>query len=351
MRFSTFITLLLTLLCLFSCTTDEWSHEEVDEIKYIDVSIGLSPAIEQSEEPLSRYIDLSAGLYTVNILWRGKSLNSYTPYAAGLFDDISNIKIRLIEGYEYRGDCSYISYDQVGYPVDYDKDGAGLYGKPFAIGVNQDSLARITNKLLVSMSPYYEKSPFYYGAYSGTVVYTINSSGIKHPSINRYFGKGYVNLQNIAPSNVNINVELKRAYYDLEFSTENLPVGDRVRVKVDGVPSEFIMTGDDSGNEQITTQRTRMSMNNIASIWTGDINSSESITLTNVEYYSAEKDSWGSLYNSSISINVHRNKINKVKFTNISDPNTDIDIELGEGDFGGTPSGGELSQEIDFGKY
>ena len=48
---------------------------------------------------MSRSSEQPKGFYTINVFWQGKGLKNYEPYVSGLFDDVSQVSISLIDGY------------------------------------------------------------------------------------------------------------------------------------------------------------------------------------------------------------------------------------------------------------
>ena len=108
LRFTALI-LLPAIFIIASCSNDENAdYPEIQETTS-QISLAIEPSIEQSEIPMVRASSsTSRGLYAINVYWQGKGLTSYQPYVSGLFNDVSQIDISLIDGYKYRFDCSFL---------------------------------------------------------------------------------------------------------------------------------------------------------------------------------------------------------------------------------------------------
>ena len=179
------INLLLFTLLLGACNSVDRLHEYPITDDYILVDMNISAAIEQSDIPIpsSRNLHTSSsglpdGVFAVNILYKGKAINNYQPYAAGLYDNpYSSMQIKLIAGYEYRFDCSFLSFSDISI-IDQSNDTC-FYGKPFALTTSESLPAYPTNKLLVSQPPYDNKTPYYSGIYKGASQVSVDSVSIQ----------------------------------------------------------------------------------------------------------------------------------------------------------------------------
>ena len=117
LRFTALI-LLPAIFIIASCSNDENAdYPEIQETTS-QISLAIEPSIEQSEIPMVRASSsTSRGLYAINVYWQGKGLTSYQPYVSGLFNDVSQIDISLIDGYKYRFDCSFLEESELPYSI------------------------------------------------------------------------------------------------------------------------------------------------------------------------------------------------------------------------------------------
>lgn len=340
LRFSTFV-LFLTFI-IASCTNDEnlIEYSETPETTS-QVSLSIAPSIEQSDMPMARAgASPARGLYAINVFWRGKGLTSYQPYVSGLFDDVSQINISLIDGYQYRFDCTFLEESELPYSVF--EDGIIKYGRPFAIGKDGSIYAPVTNKLIVSLASFDTNNQFYQGAYSGNTE-TEEGKTLLHPSNHRYYGSSTVDLTKTTETYVFVDIELKRAYCNLMFESNDLPQGDRIRITLPDGNQPFFITG--TGGESTRSSEERLlALNKTADRWGGNLNEREQINIT-VDYYSSETGEWSSIYEYSPVITLKRNKRNIIKFVNIDPPTGEGTVTMGDGEIAGPPTDSEY-QEI-----
>ena len=89
----------LLVLCLSGCMMEELDKESpVQEAKEYLVPIKMAGEILEIEEgPLTKAGE-NNDLYGFQINSKKAGETSYSPYAYGLFDDISDVKVKLISG-------------------------------------------------------------------------------------------------------------------------------------------------------------------------------------------------------------------------------------------------------------
>lgn len=340
LRFTALI-LLPAILIIASCNDEEYTdYPEIQETTS-QISLAIAPSIEQSEIPMVRAnASPSSGLYAINVYWQGKGLTSYQPYVSGLFNDVSQIDISLIDGYKYRFDCSFLEESELPYSIS--EDGITKYGRPFALAKDGNIYAPVTNKLMVSLASFDTNTQFYQGAYSGSTE-TAEGVILPYPSNHRYYGSSTVDLTQTTESHIVVNIELRRAYCNLLFESKDIPQGDKIEIALSGTDRPFYITG--TGGENIIRSEERLlALNKTADRWGGTINASESVNIT-VQYYSSTTHEWRLIYQNSPSITLKRNKRNIIKFVNIDQATGEGNIHMGEGETAGPPTDSEY-QEI-----
>lgn len=306
LRLHNLLSLLLLLIVLFSACTQE--EDNMTTGKIIQVGLQVNPSLEHDSQPLSRAAALEDGLYAINVLW--KKNNAFQPYATGLFNDISNVNIGLIEGYTYRFDCTFLKNDELCYNAD------GYYGLPFTTTAQRGINAVVTNKLIVSINPLNENKTFHQHIYKGAVHLKADSINEHPTNIHRFYGSETLDLTSSPPATgselpISLSIELKRAYYTLRFATENLSEGDSVRIEMtDAQP--FYIKCENTPTPQ--SEERLFSLRNIASILGGGINSEETLPI-NVYFRPKDAEDWTPIIDQSIK--VQRNKRNRIKIINI----------------------------------
>lgn len=307
LRLHNLLSLLLLLIVLFSACTQE--EDNMTTGKVIQVGLQVNPSLEHDFQPLSRAVALENGLYAINVLW--KKNNAFQPYATGLFNDISNVNIGLIEGYTYRFDCTFLKNDELCYNAD------GYYGLPFATTAERGINAVVTNKLTVSINPLNENKTFHQHIYKGAMHLKADSISERPTNIHRFYGSKTLDLTNVsappvAGSEKIISIELKRAYYTLQFKAENLSEGDSVRIETTDAQPFYIKCENTSTSQ---SEERLFSLRDIASIWTGGINSEETLPI-NVYFRPKDAEAWTPIIENQ-SIKVQRNNRNRIKIINI----------------------------------
>lgn len=318
-------------LILFSCAKQE--NNILTNSKEIIVGLQITPTIEQDSRPLSRASITEDGIYAVNVFWKKGS--SYLPYATGLFDNINNISIGLIEGYLYRFDCTFLNINEL-----YSRD-REVYGLPFSITPNKEIDATVTNKLTISINPLNENTMFHQHIYKGATHIKADSISERPANTYRFYGSNTIDLTTAAPIADNnrpiatISIELKRAYYTLQFAAENLSEGDSIRVETTNA-KPFIIINNNSSNKPPCSEERLLSLANIVSnpSWGGNINEQETLPI-NIYYRPKDATEWTWIIKNQ-SITAKRNIRNLVTIRNIDQHykgQTSISFEGNNSDF------------------
>lgn len=299
-------------IILSSCVKQE--DNILTNNKEIIVGLQITPTLEHDSRPLSKALATEDGIYAVNVFWKKGS--SYLPYATGLFDNISNISIGLIEGYLYRFDCTYINRNEL-----YSRDGK-VYGLPFSITPNKDIDAIITNKLTVSINPLNENTMFHQHIYKGATHIKADSISERPANTYRFYGSNTIDLTTAPPivgdnrPMETISIELKRAYYTLQFAAENLSVGDSIRVETTNA-KPFIIINNSSSDKLSNSEERLLSLANIVSNPSsdGNINKQETLPI-NIYYRPKDAIKWTWIIKNQ-SVTAKRNIRNLITIKNI----------------------------------
>lgn len=202
------LSMLLATMALWSCSNnDEVTSEDTPTKEYM-VSIGFKGEITISEAPLSR--TSGNDLYGIQVYSCPTTDNTdnYTAYAYGLFDDLSQMTIKLIDGYKYKfvstmvkdGKEKIESYDNA-YSLPFTKDG--------------NVVLNIYNSFT------YSSNNYLWHIDSGTSN-MVDSPNYNHPNLNRYYGEhtGYTPTEN-----GNVSINMLRTVFGLKVIANNLTDG------------------------------------------------------------------------------------------------------------------------------
>lgn len=278
--------------------------------KEFNVSLNIAPFLEVDEQPLGRSVtsSLPDGLYAVNVFWRGKSLTSFQPYASGLFDNPYRAEIGLIEGYTYRFDCSFLAYkDSPYYKAEND---IPLYGLPFSCSPSKGTDGRITNDLLISINPLNTNQSFYQHIYKGEMLMKQDSTSTR-PTVKRFFGSQQ--LEFLTPgANTAVSISLKRAYYSVQFTTNELNPGDSIKITATDISPLYLLYSPDGISK---SEERIISMYDISDYYTARLKEDETVGFT-ITYRPVNEEEWHTIY-ADQSLKMKRNKKNIVKITKI----------------------------------
>lgn len=274
------------------------------------VSLNIAPFLEIGEEPLGRAsTPLPGGLYAVNVFWKGKGITSFQPYASGLFGNPHRVEIGLIEGYVYRFDCSFLGSEEL--PYYETRNDSTLYGLPFSCSPQKAVDGFVKDDLLISLNPLNINQSFFQHIYKGEMQITEKNKST-HPTVKRYFGSQQ--LEFLSPAtNPSVSITLKRAYYSMQFTTNELSPGDSVRIEAKDISPMYLLH---SNNGTSKTEERLISMYDISDYYTARLKEDETISFT-ISYRPANEEEWHPLF-SEQNIKMKRNKKNIVNIVKIN---------------------------------
>ena len=209
--------------------------------KEVNVSLIISPTLEQDTEPLARSSFNEPGLYAINVFWKKEGISNYQPYASGLFDNISNVNIGLIEGYKYRFDCGFLKLDEQ--PFYKRQDNQVFYGLPFSSTTQKNVDGTVTNKLTVSINPLNTNDAFYQSIYQGNM-HLKSDSISSHPTVRYLYGSSELDFPAGSGSYLQTTIRLQRGYYSLQFTTDDLHSGDSIKIRAKDIKPLYLLHSD-----------------------------------------------------------------------------------------------------------
>lgn len=165
------IWLLAAMFTFSACGSDETivgQEEPEKELKEYTVSLKLGGEITTSEAPLARAETESTDLYGVQVSRKKDGESSYKKFAYGLFDNVSDMKINLLEGsvYEFvialvKDGKSFFSKDSDGYGQPFHKQSTSL--KVEGTVLNNYFEYSTSWKMASLGNGYYYEADWYYG--------------------------------------------------------------------------------------------------------------------------------------------------------------------------------------------
>lgn len=215
------IVFMSAMLCfgLSACSNnDDATTPEDTPAKEYMVSIGFKGEISISEAPLGRASgnDLY-GIQVYSYLADNEG-QTYQPYAYGLFDDISTMNIKLIEGYEYDFVATMVP------------NGKEILAYSNNTGYSYPFVTSTKSKVPFNIFQYSYTTRFISLHEGNSTLITNKKYGI--PNIDRYYGE----FTNYTPSeNGNVAINMLRTVFGLKVIANNLTDGT-INITMENAP-------------------------------------------------------------------------------------------------------------------
>ena len=226
---------------LFSCSTDEIPEQPANEPKVYEVSLGLAGEITSiTESPITKAApnDLY-GIQVYSAPIENTGTDIYSNYAYGIYDNLSSAKIKLLEGYKYKFECTMV--------VD---------GKKRIFGYNPMTYSYPFN--ITNVGNAEVKNTFTYSVLNSIdnvnrgwtyLIKADNSSNFfGRPNTDRYVGS----TSGFVPTGSNsVSIFMKRAIFGVRFIADGLTNG-KLKIEIDKTPG-MELTSDNLQKEDIFT--------------------------------------------------------------------------------------------------
>ena len=209
--------LLIGSSTLFSCSNNEDElppkEQEQNSQETYTVSFNLGGEfISTSETPLSRTEVAPKKIYGINVYYKKDGDMNYQNYAYGLFDNIEDMTISLIEGHKYKFECSMVREDAD--TLYHDNE---IYYAPFnQLGITNHKYRGIAleNKFNISTTNYVYFGGLKIGTMSTSGYYDYYDCQSDYPKSDRFYGEltGYVPTKDGVA-----NIDLKRTAFGFKF--------------------------------------------------------------------------------------------------------------------------------------
>ncbi|MBR4995080.1 MAG: hypothetical protein IKY82_03365 [Alistipes sp.] len=239
------------MLCMGMVACDGLEDENVEPTpKVFKAHFNLAGEISFEQEPLTRFTPDTCDLYAIQVYYKPVSGGSYDYYAYGLFDDVSNISLDLIENHYYK--FEFVLVDDAKEKIYCDSvlvDNKNYYGygAPFT-AINKynasknESITKVTNEFEYSSDKYFTKlgliqktDGLVYGRTTGVSAYYAEVDGFcptaEGEVISVYFKKMACGLRVVAGDfltegtlSMTCRDEIKNSKYQIQLTPENKEV-------------------------------------------------------------------------------------------------------------------------------
>lgn len=299
-----FLLFAMALIAFASCSKDDAiDNESIDGKEYV-VNLGFSGEITITQTPLTK-----AGtndLYGVQVYSKKSGDSDYAPFAYGLFDNTTDMEVKLIGGYQYKFVASMVEDGK-----NMIRNVGGNYSSPFRIGFDNTPIG---NVFIYSSAK--EMDDLDNGATN------VQGYTYERPNVVRFYGE----LSNFTPAEgKSANINMKKVSFGVKFKVNDFTEG-KIIIQIPEAP-EMSISYPETETEDILTFR-----NNISSLykdfWTDD-NYQE-----NLEVHIAWTKADGTVIPiSNQIIEFTRNKLTTVTINLKEDSsNTDINMDLEDED-------------------
>ena len=145
-----------------------------------------------------------------------------------------------------------------------------------------------------------------------------------HPTVKRFFGSQQ--LEFLTPgTNTSVSISLKRAYYSVQFTTNELNPGDSIKITATDISPLYLLYSPDGTSK---SKERIISMYDISDYYTARLKDDETIGFT-ITYRPADEEEWYTIY-ADQGLKMRRNKKNIIKITKIDKFINNATISFGE---------------------
>ena len=213
------------------------------------VQLGFGGEWDITYEPLTRGND-NNDLYGIQVYSAPIDENStstiWTPFAYGLYDDVSNVSISLLKGFKYKFEASMVVDGKN--KLRLYSDG---YSSPFLkYGLNYSCL-NVTNGFIYSSANYI--SDCNKGLCDGATYLKGEPDSYNHPNTERYYGifEGYVPEES---SNDKVKIHMKRTSFGAKFIAQGkLATAGQLEINMVEAPVVLIDLANEKQHEDGST--------------------------------------------------------------------------------------------------
>ena len=256
------IWLLVAVFALCACGNEETisgSEEPVKELKEYTVSLKLSGEITTSDSPLARAETESNDLYGVQVYRKKIGEDSYSYFANGLFDNVDDMKINLLEESTYKFEVVLV---KKGKELIYEPE--DQYSSPFNRNNNSN----------MDTNVFYYNSSYRYNALNVGQMKVNRNTTVKYPEADWYYGE----FSNYSPTiNGTVEINLKHTVFGLQYQVTGITDGT---VSVTITNSERTFFTNSSITENYTSEEKIIAFYDAYNAWLYADNYAENITVS-----------------------------------------------------------------------
>lgn len=232
----------VTIAALSSCIKDKDLSQITNKPDtYSEVRLSIGGECNTTEVPMpTRAGEGKKDIYGIAVSqWvrEGGRLQTKA-YAYGIFDDVSNLKLNLLDGYKYRISCTMIKDAKDSIFSQNNK-----YARPFTLDRNGQTYGEIKNQFLVADQA--DGSQLFLSDVENSKVKTkYQDDNITRPFIIRYHGV----IDSLETKSTGNELELYRRYFAVKFIANGLHENYRLEIQLDDSP-KWILTPEKSETE------------------------------------------------------------------------------------------------------
>lgn len=223
-------------MLLTACNADTHEPEEPARPKTYDISIGLGGELNMEVSPLSKAA--SNDLYGVQVSLRPVgTFGMYKAYAYGLFDDVSQMTVRLLDGYEYEFVATMVVNGKT--TID---NSQGYYKAPFTL-IWPSQRAKCENRFIEDGGNFFNRL-----GNGGTQLIEYGQE-YPRPFADRYYGKV---SEYVPQEGGSVSIIMNRAVFGVKFIAEGLTEG-KLLIQMDAAPPLYITADGSQEVEKLVT--------------------------------------------------------------------------------------------------
>lgn len=214
------------------------------------VQLGFGGEWDVTYEPLTRGND-NNDLYGIQVYSapnvEGENSTTWTPFAYGLYDDVSNVSISLLKGFKYKFEAKMYVDGKDELSIDTTRLSGGQY--PFFLrGLNGAAYATFSNEFSYSAAVFLL---FMNTGAAWQIDCCGNSDIYEHPSAESYYGEleGYVPEES---NNDKVKIHMKRTSFGAKFIAQGkLATAGQLEINMNEAPLILIDLADEKQHDDI----------------------------------------------------------------------------------------------------
>ena len=223
-----FVAAAMAVVAVVSCQKNAVLETPVQDQEYVTVQLGMGGELDVTYEPMTRGND-NDDLYGIQVYAAPKDQEnpSWSYYAYGLFDDVNDLTVSLLKGFQYKFVATMVvdAKSKIYYDNYYN-----AYHNPFYVYGQEGGCNSLDNKFTYSASSYMS-------SINSGWSYFKNLSYYHRPNTDRYYGElvGYVPEDS---SNDKAKIKMVRTSFQATFQAKGkLAVTGQLEILMNEAPA------------------------------------------------------------------------------------------------------------------